>query len=240
MKRSFPVILIPAYNPPATFTGLCRKILAALPEHPLVVVNDGSDSPESAEIFEQISELDDSVFCLLHPVNCGKGAALKTGIRYVLEHFSATGGIITADCDGQHLPEDIATLAHQLEEDPRSLLLGIRDFSLPDIPFRNRAGNRMTSLLFYGFLGRYPADTQCGLRAIPASFLPELLEIHGNRYEFETGMLIRFFKHHYPLQEIPVTTVYNAESTKVSGFKPLQDSCRILILILRAALSRKY
>ncbi|MGY0205531.1 glycosyltransferase, partial [Acinetobacter soli] len=47
---------------------------------------------------------------LVHERNQGKGAALKTGIRHVVERFPGTHGVITVDADGQHLPEDVKRL----------------------------------------------------------------------------------------------------------------------------------
>lgn len=44
--------------------------------------------------------------------------------------------------------------------------------------------------MFHLLYGLDISDTQTGLRGIPANFMKSLLEVRGDRFEFETRMLI--------------------------------------------------
>ena len=169
-----------------------------------------------------------------HIKNMGKGRALKTGIRRAAESFPGLSGVVTADADGQHLPRDIMRLAGALAGSPESLILGARDFSSPQVPPRSRLGNRITSFIFRRITGVGCSDTQTGLRAIPAHHIAFCLSVPGERYEYETNLLISAAKKGIPFKTIPIETVY-LEKNRSSHFNPVLDSARIYYHIFRNA-----
>lgn len=73
------------------------------------------------------------------------------------------------------------------------------------------------------------SDTQTGLRGIPSSFMRELLALKGERFEFETNMLMETKKRKIPIVEVPIQTIY-IEENKTSHFNPIRDSVRIYML----------
>jgi len=75
------------------------------------------------------------------------------------------------------------------------------------------------------------SDTQTGLRAIPRKELPTLLAIEGDRFEYETNMLLAMKRKSIPFREVKIRTVY-LEENKSSHFRVIQDSWRIYKLIL--------
>ena len=194
----------------------------------IVLVNDGS-KPENLHYFEQAASHDE-VTLLHHPKNLGKGAALKTAFRWVLENRPESAGVVTVDGDNQHHSEDTrACTLHMLESG--KLTLGVRDFSLPHVPFKSRNGNRITSAVFKIFVGMTISDTQTGLRAIPARDLPALCRVSGDRFEYETNMLLAMKEQDIPFDEVKIRTVY-IEENKSSHFRAFRDSWRIYKLIL--------
>jgi hypothetical protein len=161
----------------------------------------------------------------------GKGAALKHGMNYILVHFPACIGVVTADADGQHSVPDIQRVANELAKDSDRAVFGVRRFH-PDVPLRSRFGN-IVSRYIYGFLiGISLSDTQTGLRGIPKRLMGRCLEIRANRYEFETEQLITIKAIGVPVHEIPIETIY-IESNRDSHFRPLRDSARIYFVLLR-------
>lgn len=73
-------------------------------------------------------------------------------------------------------------------------------------------------------------DTQTGLRAIPAEFMKKLLNAPGERFEFETTMLVEAGRSHIPVVELTIETIY-LEGNKATHFHPLRDSwliCQVL------------
>jgi putative flippase GtrA len=168
---------------------------------------------------------------LAHSKNRGKGRALKTGIRYYLEHSPAeSSGIVTADADGQHHANDIASVL-ETGRKRNGLVLGIRQFSR-SVPFRSRFGNALTRFTFHAFVGRNLEDTQTGLRFIPRQLLPKLLRITYDRYEYELAMLIHAVKSGLPVIETPIRTIY-IDNNASSHFKPVVDSLKVYSVFLR-------
>lgn len=195
----------------------------------IVMVNDGSHA-ENVHYFTDIAAAHPEFTLLTHEVNRGKGAAMKTAFNWILEHMPDCTGVVTVDGDNQHHPEDTRNcVAHMLESG--RITLGARDFSQPDVPPRSRFGNRTTSLIFKLFCGITITDTQTGLRAFPIKTLPFLCGIYGDRYEYETNMLLEMKNQGYPFDEVKIRTVY-IEENKSSHFHVLRDSWRIYKLIL--------
>ena len=194
----------------------------------ILLVNDGSKE-ENLHYFEEAAAHPE-VTLLHHPENRGKGAALKTAFRYVLENRPEGLGVVTVDGDNQHHPGDTAACTvHMLEKE--TLVLGVRDFSQPDVPFRSRTGNRITSFVFKFFVGLSIDDTQTGLRAIPRKDLEALTAIAGDRFEYETNMLLEMKAQDIAFEQVKIRTVY-IEENKSSHFRAVRDSWRIYKLIL--------
>lgn len=226
-------VIVPSLNPDEKL----RLVVEGLTAHgfdDILIVNDGSDAahlpnfPSPAE-FPHIE-------ILTHPVNRGKGAALKTAFAHFLATRVGRVGVVTVDGDNQHCPEDVLACAEVLCAIPRNLILGVRDFSLPDVPARSRKGNRITSGVFAVLCGMKISDTQTGLRAISAEHLPTMLAVEGDRFEYETNMLLELKRAHIKWTEVPIRTVY-IEENKTSHFRPIVDSWRIYKLILKFVLS---
>lgn len=216
-------LVIPAYKPGDS----CKKTIEEAIESGfsrIIVVDDGSGSAYKA-FFDTIQEIPE-VTLLHHAVNQGKGRALKTVFHYILNHNLPIEAIITADADGQHLVSDMLKIAEELEASPNHVVLGARDFSKPDIPFRSRFGNRFTRLLFRLSTGTDLSDTQTGLRGIPVRYLPRLLDVLGERFEYEMNMLAALKKNYIPVSEVMIETVY-LDDNKSSHFHPLRDSYHI-------------
>lgn len=226
-------VLIPAYDPDEKLTDLIRK-LALLPFRQILVVDDGS-SAKSAAIFHMI-EKTPRCRVVHHPYNQGKGAALKTGINALLELEEPLSGCVTADADGQHLPEDILHVAKTMAYHPGALILGSRDFGQNYIPSKSKTGNIITRNVFRLMTGKRVTDTQTGLRAIPVGLMEQFANLPGNRYEYEMNMLMQAAKTDVPIVETPINTVYFA-GNQSTHFAPLKDSLRIYAQIFKFALS---
>lgn len=221
-----PLVLIPAYKPGQKLLDLLAKLQDSC--H-LIVVNDGSGT-EFEKIFIQC-QTQYKAHVLHHAVNMGKGEALKTGFNYCLNHYPHAKGVITADADGQHLPDDILKIHQALERKPNHLHLGSRAFD-KDVPLRSQFGNILTRGIFKLLLGTKLQDTQTGLRGVPIKFLPTLLHTKSRGYDFELDMLVLAHKHKISIQETPIATVYE-ENNESSHFNPLIDSVKIYYVFFR-------
>ena len=219
-------IIIPAYEPDTRLIQVVQDITLKLPKSRIIVVNDGS-GPRYNDYYDETALFGATV--LKHPINKGKGAALKTAFAYIQEevvsqHLSAQP-IVTVDSDGQHLIKDIVRVAKATEENPSHLILGARAF-VGKVPARSRFGNKVTAGLFRLVTGQKVTDTQTGLRGMSTDLIPWLLNLDGNRFEYEFNMLLEAKKSGHQISEVPIETVY-LEENKSSHFRPIRDSIRI-------------
>ena len=196
----------------------------------IILVNDGSKQENLHYFEEEAAAHPDIIHLLHHEVNKGKGAALKNAFRYFLENRPEGFGVVTVDGDNQHHPEDTRRCCERMLETGH-MVLGCRDFTLDHVPARSRFGNQTTSAIFKIFVGMTLSDTQTGLRAIPRGDLEVLTTIKGDRFEYETNMLLAMKDNGIDFNEVKIRTVY-IEENKSSHFHPIRDSWRIYKLIL--------
>jgi len=223
-------VLIPAYKPSVDLLSLVRNLITLGFAH-IVVVDDGS-GPDYTGIFASLAS-DTTV--LWHEQNRGKGRALKTGLGYIYKHLPGSGGVITCDADGQHKPSDIQKVAEAFLAHPDALVLGSRAFD-KDVPLRSALGNTVTRSVYYLASGVRLRDTQTGLRAFPRSMIPGLLELEGERYEFEINMLLHAARDRMPIREVDIETVY-LDGNHASHFRTIRDSAIVYKQIFKFSLS---
>ena len=225
MLKGFSVVL-PSLDPDEKLQGVIDGLLAQ-GFTDVILVNDGSKQ-ENLHYFEEAAK-DPRVQLLHHEVNKGKGAALKTAFRWFLENRPEGTGVVTVDGDGQHHPEDTKACAINTIETGH-ITLGVRDFSGKDVPARSRFGNNLTSWIFKVFVGMKIADTQTGLRAFARKDVQAMTQVAGDRFEYETNMLLFMKQEKLPYDQVKIRTVY-IEENKTSHFHPIRDSFRIYKLI---------
>ena len=195
----------------------------------IILGNDGSKQ-ENLHYFTDLAAQHPEIHLLHHEVNKGKGAALKNAFRFFLANRPDGYGVVTVDGDNQHHPADTrACCEHMLKTG--HTVLGCRDFNQADVPARSSFGNKTTSMIFKIFVGMTISATQTGLRAIPRGVLEELVEVYGDRFEYETTMLLAFETKGIVFDEVKIRTVYSEEN-KSSHFRVIHDSWRIYKLIL--------
>ena len=223
-------IVLPSLDPDRKFDGVLDGLVRAGFQH-IVVVDDGSDEGHQ-EHFRR-AESFPCCHVLHHGVNRGKGCALKTAFRFVLDKLPETDGVITIDGDGQHLLEDIIACGEKMLALGDSVVLGCRDFDAPGVPPRSVTGNKTTNRMFKLFYGIEISDTQTGLRAIPRRFLEHMLAMEGDRFEYETNMLLMMRRHGIPFVEQSIATVYDPEDYS-SHYNAVKDSWRIFKIMFKA------
>ncbi|MCX7049568.1 MAG: glycosyltransferase [Candidatus Sumerlaeota bacterium] len=221
-------VVIPAYQPSEAMTALIQS-LSEQDWRGIIIIDDGSHA-DNQKVFDALAGIR-GVTILRHAVNLGKGAALKTGINHAACAFPDLLGVVTADADGQHAPEDILAIGKALSSNPNACIMGVRSFS-SDVPWRSRFGNRLTQWALRIFLGYNLQDTQTGLRGIPAAAFAPLLGLASNRYEFELDMLILFRQMRFSIIQQPIQTIY-IEDNRASHFNPVLDSIKIYFSLFR-------
>lgn len=220
------ILLIPSYQPDEKLEELIKKINKE--NITSIVIDDGS-GPKYKYIFDK---LDTKV--ISYKNNKGKGHALKTGYKYIKDNYKDYV-IVTIDSDGQHRIEDAINLYEYVLKHDNTLVLGKRPRS-KKTPLRSRIGNGITKFVFNLVARQHIYDTQTGLRAFSNTLINYMLEIEGNRYEYEMNVLLNAHKNNIPIHEIEIKTIY-IDNNSGSHFNPFKDSIKIYKEILKFASS---
>lgn len=192
----------------------------------VIVVDDGSNDGTAA-LLDKATGNERPEKVLTHPKNCGKGAALKTGLTYARQQGFRYA--VTVDADGQHRADDIPALLKAVEEEPDALAIGSRGLQHENMPAKSTFANRFSNFWFaLQTLQRLP-DTQSGLRVYP------LRRLHGlrwmsTRYEAELTLLVFSAWAGVKLLPVPVSVYYPPRDQRVTHFRPGRDFTRISVL----------
>lgn len=190
------------------------------------VVDDGSNDGTAA-LLDKATGNERPEKVLTHPKNCGKGAALKTGLTYARQQGFRYA--VTVDADGQHRADDIPALLKAVEEEPDALAIGSRGLQHENMPAKSTFANRFSNFWFALQTFQRLPDTQSGLRVYP------LRRLHGlrwmsARYEAELTLLVFSAWAGVKLLPVPVSVYYPPRDQRVTHFRPGRDFTRISML----------
>lgn len=192
----------------------------------VIVVDDGSNDGTAA-LLDKATDNERPEKVLTHPKNCGKGAALKTGLTYARQQGFRYA--VTVDADGQHRADDIPALLKAVEEEPDALAIGSRGLQHENMPAKSTFANRFSNFWFaLQTLQRLP-DTQSGLRVYPLRCLHGLRWMSA-RYEAELTLLVFSAWAGVKLLPVPVSVYYPPRDQRVTHFRPGRDFTRISML----------
>ncbi len=222
-------IIIPSLNPDERLGGVVSSLVSE-GFNDIILVDDGSKE-ENKKYFPT----GDGITLITHPTNFGKGTALKTALSYLTKHRQDITGAVTCDGDGQHLSSDVKRVAEEMKK-TGNFVLGVRDFSLPNVPPKSRIGNRLSCFALMLCSGSKFSDTQTGLRGIPSELFTDMIQIDGARFEYETNVLLALRSIGAKHSEVKIETVYLDEN-KGTHFHPIKDTVRIFSLIIKYILS---
>lgn len=216
--------VIPTYQNAKTLLKVVADVHRVMDT--VFVVDDGSNDGTAA-LLDKATGNERPEKVLTHPKNCGKGAALKTGLTYARQQGFRYA--VTVDADGQHRADDIPALLKAVEEEPDALAIGSRGLQHENMPAKSTFANRFSNFWFaLQTLQRLP-DTQSGLRVYP------LRRLHGlrwmsARYEAELTLLVFSAWAGVKLLPVPVSVYYPPRDQRVTHFRPGRDFTRISVL----------
>jgi glycosyltransferase involved in cell wall biosynthesis len=216
-------VVIPLYNEASVIadviTGLRRSF-----RH-IVCVDDGS-SDGSADAARGAGAT-----VVSHPVNLGQGAALQTGIEYVLEHPSARY-IVTFDADGQHRVEDAVGMLAEARRADLAIVFGSR--FLDD---RTRPGWMKHVILKTAVwvtnqtTGLRLTDAHNGLRVVRRDAAAHV-QLKQDRMAHATEIVLQLGNTGLPWAEYPVELLYT-DYSKAKGQSVLNSVNILVDLVVR-------
>ena len=207
--------VIPALNAAPTLGAVVAGLRDALPNAFIAVIDDGS-SDETHTVAARVADVTHRF-----SANRGKGAALREGFAIALRHRAEI--VLTIDADAQHDPAFAPALVGALVN--ADVAIGARDARSRVMPVGRRLTNRLSAAAVARCIGSPVADAQSGYRAFRADVLAGIRP-HGDRYEFETELLILAGRQGKRIVYVPVPTRY--DSLVPSQFRSVRDSARIV------------
>ncbi len=215
-------ILIPAYNAQETLGFVLKKIEPFKID--TVVVDDGSSDETKRVALENGAQL------LEHPLNLGKGAALRTGFQYILQRDYQM--VITLDADGQHDPSEIPSLLKIFQSVKPDILIASRAAEFGKMTFLRRFWNRLGVKAVARLCHSDITDSQSGFRLIRTEVLKGV-DLFTSRFETELELLINACKRGFSVLSVPIKT-QNVDGTGSSHFRPVVDTWLVCKIFLRS------
>jgi glycosyltransferase involved in cell wall biosynthesis len=215
-------VLIPAYNAAGTIGSVLEKVQSL--ELDTMVVNDGS-TDDTASVVQR-----HGVRFIEHPSNLGKGAALRTGFRSILQRGYEL--VITLDADGQHDPIEIPFLLDVFRSVKPDLLIASRAGEFHRMTFLRRFWNRLGVKAVSRLCHSDITDSQSGFRLIRTSVLRDI-SLTTTGFELELELLIKACKKGFGVLSIPIH-VPRVDGTSSSHFRPVTDTWLVCKLFLRS------
>jgi glycosyltransferase involved in cell wall biosynthesis len=182
----------------------------------VLVVDDGS-TDATARLAESAGAT-----VIRHERNCGKGAALRSGLSQLVEQGFVWA--VTLDGDGQHAPQDLHAMLRCAKQTGALLVIGNRMDNARAMPWLRRLVNRWMSRRLSQHAGRHLPDSQSGFRLIHLGTWAAL-PLETERFEIESETLMAFLTAGHRVEFVPIRVV---RGSRRSHIHPVADSIRWL------------
>lgn len=192
-------VVMPVYNEVRTIAAVIERVLKAPVDLPkeIIVVDDAS-TDGTRELLQELPP--GEVRLVLHDVNQGKGAAIRTGVAH------ATGDIVLVqDADLEYDPRDYPLLLEPILEDQADVVFGNRFHGGPHrvLYFWHYAANRGLTLLTNLLTGLNVTDMEVGYKVFRREVL-QRLTLESNRFGFEPEVTVKVAKLGCRVYEVPI------------------------------------
>jgi predicted LPLAT superfamily acyltransferase len=224
------LVVIPTYNNADTLGSVIASVQKQTDN--ILVVNDGSTDATPSVIAQY-----PTIQSLTLAKNSGKGEALLQAFLWARE--KGYEYVVAMDADGQHLAEDLPTIAAAIEANRGAIVIGARDFGTVsgDVPGSSKFGRAFSDFWVRIESGVSVFDTQSGFRAYPVARIP-IEKMTVRRYDFEIEILVRSLWEGIPALSVPIHVFYPDREKRVSHFLPFKDNARLSMLHTRLVLMR--
>lgn len=194
-------VLVPAFNEGATIANVIARVRAARRDFPgeIIAIDDGS-TDRTLPILRHLATGDRDLRVVSHPINRGKGAALRTGLA------AATGDVILVqDADLEYDPSDYPRLLTPVLRGEADVVYGNRFHGgrAPGAGFVFYLGNRLLTLLTRGLTGLAISDMEVGYKVFRADVLRRIT-LTSDRFGFEPEVTVKIARLGCRLVEVPI------------------------------------
>ena len=198
-------VIVPVYNEVAHVDALLKAIRASPVKKEIIIVDDDS-TDGTREKLQALTPADNNnadnnnndVTVIFHRKNCGKGAAIRTGLQYACGEY-----ILIQDSDLEYDPQDYPALLRPLEEHQANVVYGVR----PDHPERGlrfflgaKLLTHLTNLLY----GAGIHDEATCYKVFRRSLISQI-DLQCRRFEFCPEVTAKVCRMGEKIAEVPIT-----------------------------------
>jgi len=194
-------VVVPVYNERNTLVEVLRRMRAVeLPdgvEREIIVVDDGSDDG-TRDVLKQIG--DSTVRVVLHDVNRGKGAALRTGFAHATGEY-----VLVQDADLEYDPEDWPKLLNPVLRGRARVVYGSR-FSgeRRNMLLLHWIGNRFLSMTTNVLYNTTLSDMETCYKLLDRELVEEM-KLRSDRFDIEPEITAKVLKRGIRIYEVPIS-----------------------------------
>jgi len=223
--------VIPSFNHSAKLAQISSALLA---KGLAVIIVDDASAEVHTKVLQQISDVNDDIYLVIHHENQGKGGAVITGLLKAQK--LGCSHALQVDSDGQHDLNDISSLLDLSVKYPSALISGqpVYDNSIP----KGRLWGRSITHFWVHIetLSLQIKDTMCGFRVYPLAETCQLIKqvSLGKRMDFDIEIMVRLFWRNIDIKFIPTKVDYPEDGQ--SHFRALHDNVLISWLHTRLVL----
>ncbi|MDO8503245.1 MAG: glycosyltransferase family 2 protein [bacterium] len=196
-------LIIPVLNEEKTLKTLISKCSLQKVVKQLVIVNDGS-TDNTKYILNQIAKRSKHnekqlTTVIHHPQNMGKGAAIKTGLKYILGKY-----VMVQDADLEYSPADIRSLFNEAEKSKDGIIFGTRSRHRKKAYILARLGNWYLSLMYNVLFGFNLTDSYTCYKLMPRSIWLKL-NLESNGFEIDSELISKLGINKFRIKEVPIS-----------------------------------
>jgi glycosyltransferase involved in cell wall biosynthesis len=194
-------ILVPVYNELATIEAIIEQVRGAVSVRVQIICVDDCSTDGTREVLTRLKAEQKIDHLILHDVNRGKGAAIRTALA------ASTGDIvIVQDADLEYDPHDWPTLLDPLLEGKADAVFGSRFLSGPHrvLYFWHSVGNKALTTMSNVFTNLNLTDMETCYKAIRGE-IARSLHLTANRFGFEPEVTARLAQINARIYEVPIS-----------------------------------
>jgi glycosyltransferase involved in cell wall biosynthesis len=191
-------IIVPAFNERATILEVLRRLRHVPRPLQVIVVDDGSTDGMTDLL--RTAAAAGTIELVVHPVNLGKGAAVRSGLARV------TGDVVLIqDADLEYDPADFPHLLAPIENGIAAVVYGSR-FLGPHraMYFWHSVGNRLLTLLCNVLFDTTLTDLETGYKVMTAE-VAHAFDLHSERWGFDPEITAKILKRGHRIYEVPIS-----------------------------------
>ncbi len=203
-------VIVPAYNEEENIEDVIKRSKKSLGAK-IIVVDDHSDDKTC-----RIAKRNGAVV-IRHKKNKGKGEALVTGFKEILENHPKIDYVVIIDADSQYDPEDANKLIKKLREG-YDYVVGARHWKR-DVPLRHRIANFLWRTSFNILFGTQLLDSNCGFISMNRKAMKIVSKKSYGGYIIDNVMLAIAVENDLNIKQVPVKVHYPKKRGGITGIR---------------------